>query len=179
MYTSLFIVALLAPVVAIPERPTWLNDYDEARNEARSINKPLAVFLGSGSKGWNQLSKEGQLDNDVQKLLNSSYVCVYIDTKKGTGKSLASAFEISDGPGLVLSDRTGNLQAFRHEGDLSNEDLERQLRKFSDPERVVRVTESKSSEALRYYQPPSYSPPLQPGYYPAGTAPVRGGGRSC
>src|SRR5438045_321789 len=98
MYTSLFLLALanaLAPAVAVPERPTWLNDYDQARKEARSVNKPLAVVLGSGAKGWDQLSKEGRLEKNVQKLLDSSYVCVYIDTGRDSGKSLASSFEIA------------------------------------------------------------------------------------
>ena len=175
MYTSLCLLALAIPVtpaVALPERPTWMNDYDQARKEARNVNKPLAVVLAPGSKGWDQLSKAGKLDKNVQKLLDSSYVCVYIDTNKA--QRLASTFEIGDGPGLVLSDRIGNLQAFRHEGDLSNEDLERQLRKFSDPERVVRVTETGPNESIRYYQAPAYSAPSQPGYFPAGPARGRG-----
>ena len=180
MYTSLCLLALAIPVtpaVTTPERPTWMNDYDQARKEARQANKPLAVVLAPGSKGWDQLSKAGKLGKNVQKLLDSSYVCVYVDTNRD--QRLASSFEIGDGPGLVLSDRTGNLQAFRHEGDLSDEDLERQLRKFSDPERMVRATETASNESIRYYQPPAYSAPFQPGYFPAGPAPVRGGGRSC
>src|SRR5207302_6334215 len=77
-------------------------------------------------------------------------------------------------PGLVLSDRRGDNQAFRHEGTLADADLERQLRKYSDPDRVVRRTESGAVATTSYYAAPAapapvYAPPAAPvaPYFPA------------
>jgi len=48
--------------------------------------------------------------------------------------------KMKKGPGLVLSSGSGEKQAFRHKGQLSARDLRRYLRKFADPERIVKRT---------------------------------------
>ena len=51
------------------------------------------------------------------------------------------SFEIRDGLGLVLSDRSGAYQAFWSQGTLTNEDLVRNLQKYANLT-SVRVTET-------------------------------------
>lgn len=149
MYTSLLLVALSGPVTpaATPEKPAWLQDYGLARTEGRKEGKPLAVFIGSGESGWEQLSREGAFGNEIAGLLADNYVCVYVDANSKAGRKLASAFEITEDTGIVLSDRGGDLQAFRHEGTLANQDLKRYLRKYAEPDRVTVVTDSNPGEA--------------------------------
>jgi hypothetical protein len=65
---------------------------------------------------------------------------------------MARAFEIQ-GSGLVISDRTGEKQAFRHEGSLAGEDLTRALKKYADPNVVVYTTQTNASERRSYYGP--------------------------
>jgi hypothetical protein len=65
---------------------------------------------------------------------------------------------MSDGLGIVISSRKGDLQAFRHEGDLSNAQLVRYLRKYADPAYVVRAThENPSRKAKPLAARPRYS----------------------
>jgi hypothetical protein len=174
MFTSLVLVALsscLAHEALVPERPTWLSDYAVASNRGIAQRKPLAVFIGTGKAGWEGISKDGELGTEAKELLETHYVCVYLDTSKRAGRELAEAFAVSDSVGLVLSDRTGKLQAFKHEGELASSELQRYLRRYADPDRVVTTTETK--EQLEYRAPPPVRAPV---YY----APVRSfGGRSC
>jgi hypothetical protein len=175
MYTSVALFALSGILAAGPaaESPTWLTSYSLARKQAESKHRPLAIFLGSGPSGWNNVSQSGKLGKRVQALLAEHYLCVYVDTSKPAGKELAGDFEIPDGLGIVISDANGQVQAFRHEGDLSTERLAQYLDRYSDPTRVVQFTETNPSERMSYYpsqSAPSYAPP----YFIHS-----GGGRGC
>src|SRR5262249_12311601 len=125
MYTSVVLFALSGFLAssANAEEPGWLQEYGEARQTGRQQEKPLAVFIGSGETGWEQVSREGKLAKDVKQLLAANYVCLYVNTDDKNGKRLASAFEFGEGPGIVISNRTGRVQAFRHQGDLDNQTL--------------------------------------------------------
>ena len=174
MYMSVTVLALSGFFVGtMPVSPAWQGDYDLARKLGRDGRKPLAVFIASGKSGWNHLSKEGNLGTETNRVLAAEYVCVYLDTNQSAAKRLATAFEIPDGTGLILSDRTGGVQAFRHEGDLRNQDLNRYLTRYSDPQRVVTTTESNPGDD----PPPRYSRPeysVRPASYSTFSV-----GRSC
>jgi hypothetical protein len=137
----------------------------------------LAVFIGAGRSGWEQVSRTGQLGKETQRILASQYVCVYVDSAEPGGQRLASAFEIPQGLGLVISDRSGERQAFHHPGDLAAPDLQRSLQRYTDRERPLRVTETNGTRQVSYYPDaravaPQWAAPV--------SAPVYfGGGRSC
>jgi hypothetical protein len=146
------------------ESPSWETDYTSARMLGKKGSKPLAVFVGSGKDGWNRLSQDGQLGQDVKRLLAKKYICVYVDTELQAGRRLALELELPQGAGLVVSDHTGKYQAFRHQGDLPTEQLLQSLNRYADPKRVVRATESNQPQAVSsdapdnnppavYYQP--------------------------
>jgi hypothetical protein len=139
-------VALLGGGVSanIPDLPAWQNDYGVARTRAGEIHKPLAVFIGTGKEGWSKVAREGDFDPQVSRLLAQHYVCVYVDKQTDAGKELAEAFEVPAASGLVISDRTGGVEAFHHSGALSRTDLAKALEKYSDPDRQVRTTESQA-----------------------------------
>jgi hypothetical protein len=181
MYTSALLVALNGLfALSVVGEPLWQTDYGTARRLVREGGKPLAVFIGSGKAGWNQLASEGQLSKESRRLLSDQYVCLYIDVSRPEGRRLAGTFELADSPSLVISDQTGKLQAFRHEGDLADEQLLRNLQKYADPELVVRATEGDSVDRASYYPAEQYQP--APFYYaPAAYYPsfVGGGGRGC
>jgi hypothetical protein len=165
MCTTVVLVALsgtLASSVSSTE-PGWLNEYGKARLRGQQEEKPLAVFIGSGKAGWEQVSREGKLAREVKQLLAQNYVCLYVDTAEEAGKRLAMAFEVTYGPGLVISNHSGNVQAFRHEGDLDNPALEQYLRRFADPNQVVTRTETNPSSRVSYYSPGpvQYTAPIQ------------------
>jgi hypothetical protein len=144
MYTSILMFALsgLVPAAEVRETTTWLTDYNAARKQVASAKKPLAVVLSPGAKAWGKLSSDGGLSDEAQKFLKDNYLCVFINTETEEGKRLAKEFEMPSGLGIVISDRTGDLQAFRHEGDLANSDLLRYLQRYADPNYVVVRTES-------------------------------------
>jgi hypothetical protein len=181
MYTAVVVAALLGALVPGGlDTPSWHSDYASARNLGRQEGKPLAVFIGSGKAGWHQLTQEGKLGQDTTRLLAEHYVCVYVDTRQQDGQQLAAKFEVPDGLGLILSDRSGAVQAFRHEGDLPEDRLVTYLTRFADPGRETRTTETNPVEQVRYESPelspppPEYRPPVV--FYPSFSG---GGGRSC
>jgi hypothetical protein len=177
MYTSILLVALAgSPPAAVPESLAFQSDYVSARRVGSRERKPLAVFIGSGPKGWENRTTEGQFSRDIQDLLSSRYVCVYLDTTSEDGKRLSRDFGMEEG--VVLSDAIGENQAFRHEGKLSNGDLERQLKKYSDPNRVAVRTDKLGDERRSYYPEPTYQP--APVYFPPPSFyPSAGGCSSC
>jgi hypothetical protein len=200
MYTSMLFVALVGIEPALPKTaaPTWLRDYDQARKEGQKASKPLAVFIGAGADGYDQVSPEGKLSPQAKRLLAEHYVCVYLNTDTPKGRRLATAFNIKDKTGVVFSDRTGDYQAFHYPGMLPDDELTGCLKRFADPTLFLRVTVTSPYERVSYYPPQAASgtspasggttyPPAQSyfGYYP----PVNygygvlgggfGGGRGC
>ena len=75
--------------------PLWLEHYGEAREHGRTQSKPVAVFIGSGSSGWHQVSRDGQFDREVNQILADAYVCLYVNTESDYGQELASASPLS------------------------------------------------------------------------------------
>jgi len=146
MYTSILVLAFsgFAPA-ANAQAPTWLNDYSAAIGQGAAQKKPVAVFLAAGINGWKKLGHEGGLSSDALKILASQYVCVHVDTTAPEGKRLARALEIPSGLGIVISDRTGQLQAFSHEGDLTDAKMVRYLQRYGDLQYVVSTTETNPS----------------------------------
>jgi hypothetical protein len=142
MYTSILLLALSSVPGNVVVGPIWESDYAVAQKRAESAKKPLAVFLAPGERGYDKIARNGGLTAEVQKMLAAKYVCLHVDTAQAAGRSLAAVFEMPSGLGVVVSDRTGAVQAFRHEGDLTNVDLSRYLVKYADPSRTVVRTES-------------------------------------
>jgi len=149
MSSFIAIVALAGSLASanIPEQPKWEKSYFEARTWAAERQKPLAVFIGSGVSGWEKVSKDGQFDAKVFQLLKDKYVCVYVDTDTETGKKLAQVFAV-DRKGLVISDKTGNTQAFHHSGDLSKDMLAKAVERYAD------VAQANSTESVATLAPP-------------------------
>jgi hypothetical protein len=145
----------------IPIAPSWRSDYALAVKEGQRSKRPLAIFVGPGAEGWDRLSKDGGLDKEARELLQGHYVCVYLDSSKEHDRQIVDQLELSSGRGVVLSDSTGEKQAFWHAGTLSNEQLNHYLRKYSDQQRAVTKTETVA--VARPQGPPTYSAP--PAYY--------------
>jgi hypothetical protein len=173
MYTSIalaFALGFFPGRVAQESSPQWLADYHQARKLAQKDSKPVAVFVGLGADGFSKVSREGLLDAKARNLLVRHYVCVYLDTSRPATQRLVADLEISRGRGLIISDRSGEFQAFHHDGDLSAADLARHLERFAKPELNARITEENSH--ISYYSPP---PRAVPSFVPI----FRGGGRGC
>jgi hypothetical protein len=180
--SSTTLVFALASLVAsyAPDSLSWHADYGSAKLLGTEEARPLAVFIGSGEAGWNQVSRDGPLAREVKQLLAKNYICVYVNTDSEAGRQLAMNFEVHQGPGLVISDHTGNYQAFHHSGDLPSQQLARYLKRYADPERIVRTTESNPSEDASDVTVEDYPGTLQPHFRPLSASPVFfGGGRSC
>jgi hypothetical protein len=161
MYTSVVLVALTGLVAheELAVRPTWLKDYSLASERGNALQKPLAVFIGTGEAGWDAIIKEGGLGQEANELLATRFVCVYLDAGKEDGKRFAKTLDISQGVGMVLSDRTGKVQAFHHGGEMSAVELEKCLRRYGDPDRVALTTETR--EDLQPRRAPAARPPVR------------------
>jgi hypothetical protein len=128
MSTSILWLALVA--VAPAEGPTWLTDYGQAQRQGRTDGKPLAVFLAPEKEGWQKLVTDGSIGPEAMKRLSDDFVCVHIDTSTESGKRWAREFNMPSGTGIVLSDRSGEFQAFRREGRLESGMLTSTLERF-------------------------------------------------
>ena len=147
MNTAFALAALTSFVLGTsPTTPTWNGSYSQAQEEAAG-KKPLAVVFGSGQDGWSKLVRS----EESKKLLAEQYVCVYVDTTSESGKKLAKSFAINNETGVVLSDRSGGLQAYWHNGALADSSLVRSLRKYGDPQVVVNTTEREGVSRVSYY----------------------------
>jgi hypothetical protein len=142
MYTSVTVIALTGSLFASSgyESLAWQRDYAEARKVAQAEKKPLAVFIGSGAGGQEKVSRDGKIGPEVEKTLADSYVCLYVDASTAEGQKLAAAFGNTGGVGLVLSDRSGDVQAFSQQGDIAAADMSRVVKQFADPNVMVRTT---------------------------------------
>ena len=175
MHTSIVWLALMG--LAAPaegKSPTWLNDYSQARKLGAAQKKPLAVFLSPGKIGWGKLATVGDRGEEVRRLLADHYICVAIDTSTEEGRRLASAFEMAGGKGIIISDRSGDLQAFRHEGDLSNGELSRSLTRHSTSTRPVETTETLTTARTSNYYAPSTTSTLNPNTFQGWSQPNYG-----
>lgn len=137
------IVSVLSSVVlsvsAAPESVSWQSDYGVAVRKAAEEKKPLAVFIGHGKSGATSVIAEGGLDAKETSALSAGYISVYIDADSESGKKLAASFEITEG--VVISDRTGGLQAVVHDGKVTQTQLTDYLVRYSEPTKVVTTTE--------------------------------------
>ena len=154
MNTSIWTIVLANALLA----PGWHESYSRAQQEAAEQKKPLAVVFGTGANGWTKVVRTEGPSADVTKLLSESYVRLYVDTASPEGQRVARNFGISGSVGLVISDRDGSVQAFWHQGDLTNSSLERYLQKYADPNVVVRGTETVPSVRTSYYPSAAQSP---------------------
>jgi hypothetical protein len=158
MFTSLLIV-VTAGLTGIPGDAPALSwqSYSSASQQVEKAKKPMAVFLGTGQKGWDKVA--GNLGAEAETVLAASYLCAYVDTNTPEGKTLAQAFEIKDGVGLVLSDRKGEAQVYWHEGNLTQADLVHELVRHSTSTRTSHYpTEGGISGTTILQQSGSYCP---------------------
>src|SRR5580700_6559553 len=111
------LVAATAPAHHASLAPAWQNDYRIARELGSREKKPLVVVIGSGKTDWANLAKPAEQDDTINQTLRSSYVCLFVDTDTTEGQQLARSFEMS-GPGVVISTRSGETQAYRKAGEV-------------------------------------------------------------
>ena len=155
MYTSFGILALAGFLVTPTSPPkadlVWWRDYQVAQERGAKEGKPLAVFVGAGQGGYHALPEEGQLNDTIKQVLADSYVCVYLDTGSASQSKLIKSLAVTQGKGLVLSDRTGNIQAFHHDGGIAEAELATQLQYFADPAVEITTTVTNMEQRTSYY----------------------------
>lgn len=155
---ALAVVAGYAAAGSLAQQPAWQPDYAVAYKTAAQQQKPLAIFIGHGAKGYTQLVTDGGISAEAVKLLSQKFVCLYVDTNTATGEKLAQSFEMT--AGVVVSDRTGKVQAFRHAGAMTATELTGQLTRLAEPAPAPAPVVSAS-----YYTPPSVSSFESMGYF--------------
>lgn len=157
--TSLAMLALSGMLGAnVSAQPEWQSDYRKALAMAVKEHKPLAVFIVKG-----EAKKLQQLPSEVAKVLKSEYISVTINSADVDGKKIAQAFELTEG--VVISDRTGEKQAYRIEGKTSTDDLSKTLTRLAEPNRVTTTTEvygeAAPVTATSFFAPAPYCPSCQ------------------
>ena len=139
LMTSTFAAILGSLALAVnTAAPAWQPDYATAYAQSSAARKPLAVFIGHGNGGACCVVAKG-LTAEENKSLADKFVVLYVDSDSTEGKSLTKSFQITEG--LVISDVTGGLQALKHGGGLTHEELTGYLTKYSDPAREVKTTD--------------------------------------
>jgi hypothetical protein len=153
MYVSLVWLAVSGWSVGAADELRWQSDYASVLKQAAKERKPVAVFFASGATGWEKLGRDGGVQREAKRILAESYVCLYVNVASAQGRRIAEAFRMPGALGLVLSNRSGTLQVFRHEGDLANRDLLAYLQRYADPNRVIGSTETNPATYSSFYGP--------------------------
>lgn len=127
----------------------WQTDYSKALSIAAQQQKPMAVFIAPG--GPDRLIADGRLDQNTAKLLRQGYVALAVDPATPTGQQLAASFKMTEG--LVISDKTGGVQALRHEGPVPAAELTGYLTRYAVPVQVVTTEYAGRNRPLLLQQP--------------------------
>lgn len=153
MFTTSLTAAVLSGMLASGslDSPKWRTSYRDAASAATELRKPIAIFITTGSPA--KLVKEGTLGKDAARLLRDGFVPLTVDTTTDAGKDLAKTFHLSEG--LVISDRTGGVQALRHAGAVTDADLKGYLERFTAPTAAVASTEYRGAAVAPTVQPQS------------------------
>jgi hypothetical protein len=144
MFSSVLLFALasyLTPTAIITTPVSWHNDYTSALDRAVRDKKPVAIIVGTGPKGWQEITKKSEISKEAHDLLDEHFVCVYLDASTERGKKMADALNVGSGPALIIGDRSGTNQAFRYKGSLTNDELSSTLKRFSKVSDVATLTE--------------------------------------
>jgi hypothetical protein len=155
---------------AIPSQPAWTSDYRTALSAASEYRKPIAVFITKGSQA--QLTKGEGLSADAAKLIKDGYVALHVDTTTEKGQKLAKSFDLAEG--LIISDKTGGVQALRHAGTVTSTELNGYLAKYAGAEPVTTTDYRTTGQADQPAFQPQYAPAYRT-YAP----PVYGARGSC
>jgi hypothetical protein len=169
LFTSLTAVALTGLTLTNVAQPSWQPDYRTALAQVSRDHKPLAVFIGTGGKGFEQVVS-GSLPADAVETLKAKYVCLYVDASTDAGKPIAASFGLTEG--VVISDRSGEKQALRHAGRVAPTELQSYLTRFAD------VATAATTEVRGTATPAPVVPTTVTSYYPDMTFGNLGGG-SC
>jgi len=146
--SSLAILALAAGLDLSSNHPKLQADYAQAMSRATEERKPMAVFIGHGAETFKRMLTDGTISQDAAKVLNSSYVCLYLDTDTATGKDLAGRFDMKEG--VVISSPGGSLQAYRYAGTVPATTLNSQVAYYASAGQP-KTTVAAGAEAPRTY----------------------------
>ena len=128
-----------------PRLQTWYTDYSKALSQVRKLQKPMAIVVASGAKGYERICDKEELGNEARDLFSEHYVCLYLDANDAESKRLAPQFGIRSGRGLAVGDAAGQYQLLQHDGSLSQTDLDGYLKRFADHSGDVRTTVARRS----------------------------------
>lgn len=165
------LAAVVVGLMAVGTTPAWQTDYRTALAQVSVEHKPVAVFIAPGSSGTKVVS-EGTLGTDAAELLSQKYVALHVDSTTPAGREVAKSFGMTEG--LVISDRTGGVQAYRHAGPISQAELASTLRVYGQETVVVSTTVAADAQPVTtstsLYTPSAPAAVAQPVY--AAPAPV-------
>lgn len=113
--TSLAVVAMSGLLASgTPSSPNfWQTDYRTALTQAMEQQKPIVVVFHKG--GAAELFRENAVPTEALKAIKQSYISLSVDSRTAEGQQLVELFRIEEG--LVISDKTGQFQALRYEGN--------------------------------------------------------------
>jgi hypothetical protein len=168
MFSTTLAAAAVSGLLAsgsLATQPKWQPNYQQALAQATEQQKPVAVFIARGEAGVTRLVNNEGVGTEAARLLRRNYVCLYVNTATESGKELAGSFNMTQG--VVISDKTGAIQALRHEGTLSQADLTKYLTAQAQAGQAVVQTATYGAPAqAAVQQPPVVYPPqtYQPMY---------------
>src|SRR5438445_11101973 len=100
MRTSVGLFALVSLLAAFTgsasaQDVVWKKTYSEARDHGQKVNKPLAVFVGTGADGFQKIIEEGTFSSDVRKMIAQDYIPRYLRADTAQNRSLVSRLAIT------------------------------------------------------------------------------------
>jgi hypothetical protein len=115
--TSLAVAALtgLLATGSLSGSTSWQTDYRTALQLSVAQQKPLVVVIHTG--GASQLFQGPTVPLEAVAAVRQNYVGLSVDPSTPEGSHLANLFRMQEG--VVISDKTGAVQALRYEGSVT------------------------------------------------------------
>lgn len=147
MFPTSFVAAVSGLLAVTTTSGTWQTDYRAALALSAEQDRPVVVFISEGPDGASKLLADGKLNGTTEAALRDSYVALYIDTATESGAKTSAAFGMDKG--LVISDKAGRHQALRHEGSVSQSQLDNYLKQYAEGTKpVTTATNSRNTSTL-------------------------------
>lgn len=165
-------ISLTVSAAGAPAELEWSAHYANAKAEAAAKQRPLLVVLEDSSNPAGQFKADELATQGQQVELLKKYELCRMDVNTAYGKKVAEAFNATEFPLTVVTDRTANFITYRADGALDTEQWQSMLAvQISKPVRVETAKVVTGYPNGTTAQPASQYPAAYPAYTPSQSVP--------
>ena len=127
------------------EKPQWISDYGVAIQAAKSAQQPLLVVLDKPNEPGQRFEQASYTSDKTQLALLSNYKLCRVDVTTPYGRKVAEAFEATQFPYTVITDKTCTKIRYSKVGHLGTEEWITTLAEYKSGQRSKQFVSRRSS----------------------------------